>query len=52
MDINKNIVNITKLEFVEDPISVITLKTDNIDTYFAGESKILVHSEFEVQPDE
>jgi hypothetical protein len=52
MDINKNIVEITTLEFMDESLTVISLKTDSIDTYFAGTSKVLVHSEFAVQADQ
>jgi hypothetical protein len=52
MDIDKNVIDVTTVEYFEEPLSVISLKTDNIDTYFAGESKVLVHSEFAVQVDQ
>jgi hypothetical protein len=45
MDIDKNIIEVTSVVFVQEPLNVVTLDVEEVDNYFAGTANILVHNQ-------
>jgi hypothetical protein len=43
--IDKEVISISSIEFIEDTINVVTLDVEEVDCYFATEDNILVHND-------
>jgi hypothetical protein len=43
--IDKEVISISSIEFIEDTINVVTLNVEEVDCYFATENNILVHND-------